>query len=188
MVAVELFRPVGLGELRHIAALDFASFPPRLPEQPIFYPVLDREYAEQIARDWNTKDAASGYVGVVLRFTVSDQVAARYPVHRVGADRHRELQIPAAELESFNAGIEGRLEVVSHYVGREVEGALDPTTGLPIELADLQSDRFVVWRQDDNGNRVRMREGLSLSEAETVVREFEARGHKQMYWVQADPR
>jgi hypothetical protein len=41
----------------------FRQFPPRLSTQPIFYPVLSLEYAEQIARDWNTTDAASGYAG-----------------------------------------------------------------------------------------------------------------------------
>jgi hypothetical protein len=49
--------------------LDLIESTPRLDWQPIFYPVLNREYAVQIARDWNTKDAASGYVvGYVLRF------------------------------------------------------------------------------------------------------------------------
>ncbi|MEP0852893.1 MULTISPECIES: hypothetical protein [Cyanophyceae] len=46
-----------------IAESGYTAFPPRLPYQPIFYPVLTEAYAVQIARDWNTKDAASGYVG-----------------------------------------------------------------------------------------------------------------------------
>jgi len=28
------------------------ALPPRLPEQPLFYPVLTEEYAVKIARDW----------------------------------------------------------------------------------------------------------------------------------------
>jgi hypothetical protein len=36
--------------------------PPRLPEQPIFYPVLNEEYAPMIARDWNVKQSGTGYV------------------------------------------------------------------------------------------------------------------------------
>lgn len=50
-----LYRPVGIKELELIALSDWAAFPPRLPHQPIFYPVLNFQYAAQIARDWNTK-------------------------------------------------------------------------------------------------------------------------------------
>ena len=37
-------------------------FPPRLPEQPIFYPVVNEDYAIKIARDWNVPDSGVGYV------------------------------------------------------------------------------------------------------------------------------
>ena len=50
-----LFRPVGQEELELIRQSEFKAFPPRLPEQPIFYPVLSEAYATQIARDWNAK-------------------------------------------------------------------------------------------------------------------------------------
>jgi hypothetical protein len=62
-----LFRPVGQREYELIEATGFRRFPPRLPEQPFFYPVTNAEYATQIARDWNTKDEASGWTGYVLR-------------------------------------------------------------------------------------------------------------------------
>jgi hypothetical protein len=48
---VTLFRPVGHKEWELIAQSGFSAFPPRLPEQPVFYPVLNEVYAEQIARD-----------------------------------------------------------------------------------------------------------------------------------------
>ncbi|MCW5960282.1 MAG: hypothetical protein KIS76_08975 [Pyrinomonadaceae bacterium] len=48
---ITLFRPVGKNELALIEESDFTAFPPRLPEQPIFYPVLNENYAIQIARD-----------------------------------------------------------------------------------------------------------------------------------------
>ena len=38
-------------ELALIEASDSRAFPPRLPEQPIFYPVTNEAYAAQIARD-----------------------------------------------------------------------------------------------------------------------------------------
>ncbi len=44
-----LYRPVGEAEMRLIAESGYTAFPPRLPEQPIFYPVLDERYACDIA-------------------------------------------------------------------------------------------------------------------------------------------
>src|SRR5579884_624708 len=66
------------------------AFPPRLPTQPIFYPVLYEEYAVQIARDWNATDAATGYRGCVTRFRVREGFLQNYEVHTVGSSRHRE--------------------------------------------------------------------------------------------------
>jgi len=45
METVVLFRPTGETELALIRDSGWRAFPPRLPEQPIFYPVLDEEYA-----------------------------------------------------------------------------------------------------------------------------------------------
>lgn len=50
---------------------------------------------------------------------------------------------------------------------------------------DKDSKKYVVWRQDDNGNRAVVKDGLTLDEAEKLAKEFEERGHKQMYWVRA---
>lgn len=38
---------------------DGKEFPPRLLDQPFFYPVLNEEYASQIARKWNKDDSNS---------------------------------------------------------------------------------------------------------------------------------
>ena len=114
---VTLFRPVGQKEYELIRDSGFRSFPPRLPHQPIFYPVLNREYAEQIARDWNTKDAASGYVGYVTQFRVRADFVRRYPPKVVGGRVHEELWVPAEELEEFNRNIVGRIEVVAKFEG-----------------------------------------------------------------------
>lgn len=107
-----MFRPVGRFEFEKIQAAGFRAFPPRLPEQPIFYPVTSVEYARQIARDWNTRAADSGQVGIVLRFRVPAEVAAKYPVRTVGHREHAELWVPAEELEALNASIVGVIEVV----------------------------------------------------------------------------
>jgi hypothetical protein len=112
-----LYRPVGEKELVLIRASGFRAFPPLLPEQPIFYPVLTEDYAHQIARDWNTRDAASGYVGYVTRFEVPASVLERYPVQTVGARVHQELWIPAEELAAFNTQIIGTIDVIAEYRG-----------------------------------------------------------------------
>ena len=129
-----LFRPVGEAELRLIAASDFRSFPPRLPHQPIFYPVLDREYAVQIARDWNTKDEMSGFAGWITEFDVLDDFVARYPTQVAGAHQHRELWVPAEELAEFNEHIVGKIRVTDAFVGPAFAGRLDPGTHLPTDL------------------------------------------------------
>ena len=110
-----LYRPVGAAELALIEASGFAAFPPRLAHQPIFYPVLDEAYAVQIARDWNTRDAASGHVGCVTRFRVRSDFLARYPVRTVGASSHREYWVPAEELDDFNRAIVGKIEVIAEF-------------------------------------------------------------------------
>jgi hypothetical protein len=110
-----LFRPVGQAELDLIRDANWRAFPPRLPFQPIFYPVLEEEYAIQIARDWNTRDPNSGYVGYVTRFKVRSVFLTRYPVHQVGAAVHREYWVPAEELTEFNANIVGRIDVIHKF-------------------------------------------------------------------------
>jgi hypothetical protein len=106
--------PEGAGPHR---GLRLARLPPRLPEQPIFYPVLNEEYATQIARDWNAASAATGYRGYVTRFEVRAGFLARYDVHTVGASWHREYWIPAEDLEAFNAAIVGPIEIVATFHG-----------------------------------------------------------------------
>lgn len=112
-----LFRPVGQAELSFIRESGWIAFPPRLPEQPIFYPVLEEDYAVQIARDWNTRD---GGIGFVLRFNVDREYLSRFEVQTVGARNHRELWVPAEELPEFNRHIVGTIEVI-HTFGPSVE-------------------------------------------------------------------
>jgi len=106
------YRPVGPKELALIAASGFREFPPRLPEQPIFYPVLNEEYAGQIAREWNVPASGAGYV---VRFAVRNEFLARYPEQQVGASIHRELWIPAEELAELNRNIVGLIEIIAEY-------------------------------------------------------------------------
>lgn len=115
--ATVLWRPVGQAKLELIEASGWRAFPPRLAHQPIFYPVANEEYAVQIARDWNAKDAASGYVGYVTRSRVRSDFLARYPIGTAGARRHQEYSIPAEEMDAFNAAIAGPIDVVAEFRG-----------------------------------------------------------------------
>ncbi len=114
-VTVILYRPVGQKELDLIRDSGWSAFPPRLSFQPIFYPVLTEDYAIRIARDWNTRDAASDYVGYVTRFQVSADYLSRYPVQTVGSNAHQEYWIPAEDLAEFNANIVGKIEVAAEF-------------------------------------------------------------------------
>jgi hypothetical protein len=107
-----LYRPVGPAEWALIVAADYRAFPPRLPEQPIFYPVLNEAYAMQIARDWNVRDSGAGFV---TRFHVNADFARRYPVQTVGSSVHQELWVPAEELPEFNSHLMGPIELVAEF-------------------------------------------------------------------------
>lgn len=107
-----LYRPVGPRELALIEANGFREFPPRLPEQPIFYPVLNEAYAIQIARDWNVPASGSGFV---TRFNLPTVFLTRYPRKIVGSKIHEELWIPAEDLPEFNRQIVGLIEVIASF-------------------------------------------------------------------------
>jgi len=114
MATITLYRPVGPSELALIEATGWTAFPPRLPEQPIFYPVLSQEYAVQIARDWNVRESSAGFV---TKFAVEAEFVSRYPVRVVGGSLHQELWVPAEELAEFNRHIVGLIEVVASFGG-----------------------------------------------------------------------
>jgi hypothetical protein len=110
--SVTLWRPVGPAELALIHASGMRAFPPRLPEQPIFYPVLSEEYATRIARDWNVRASGKGYV---TRFRVTKEFLDKYEVHEAGGKAHREYWIPADDLADFNAALVGKIEVIAEF-------------------------------------------------------------------------
>jgi len=113
---ITLYRPVGTQELALIEAARWQAFPPRLPEQPIFYPVTNEAYAAQIARDWNARhnDDKRGYV---IRFAVRADFLGNYERKIVGRREHEEFWIPAEDLPAFNAAIVGLIEVVAEFEG-----------------------------------------------------------------------
>ena len=128
MSTITLFRPVGPKELELIAASGWHEFPPRLPEQPIFYPVLNEDYAVQIARDWNVPESGAGFV---TRFCVNAEFAARYPVKTVGAAVHQELWVPAEELAEFNRNIVGLIEVIADRKSTRLNSSHSSVSRMP---------------------------------------------------------
>ena len=110
-----LWRPVGRNELRLIEDSGMCRFPPRLPEQPIFYPVLNFEYAEKTARDWNSTDERHGHVGYVTQFDVATSHLSKYEPQQAGGQTILEYWIPAEELAEFNDAIRGDIRVVAEY-------------------------------------------------------------------------
>ena len=111
---VTLYRPVGSKELAKIEASGGKMFPPRFPEQPIFYPVTNEAYARQIARDWNTKTTDDG-LGHVVRFSVKAEHVALYDRKVVGGREHEEIWVPAEALDAFNAAIVGQIEKIATF-------------------------------------------------------------------------
>jgi hypothetical protein len=109
---VTLWRPTGPAELALVEASGWRQWPPRLPDQPIFYPVLNEEYATMIARDWNVKHSGSGYV---TRFDVRRDFLDKYETHQVGGRTIVEYWIPAEDLPELNASIVGRIQVTAEY-------------------------------------------------------------------------
>jgi hypothetical protein len=109
---VTLWRPVGPRELKLIEESGMRAFPPRLPEQPIFYPVLSEEYAIKIARDWNVPASGAGFV---TRFQVARSFLGRYTPQQAGGRAHLEYWIPASELRAFNNAIVGQIEVIAEF-------------------------------------------------------------------------
>ncbi len=57
---VTLYRPAGPKELALVEQSGFTRWPPRLQEQPIFYPVTNEEYAIEIAANGMLTTRATG--------------------------------------------------------------------------------------------------------------------------------
>ncbi len=119
---ITLYRPIGLKELEQIIASNFSKFPPRLEWQPIFYPVMNEEYACEIALKWNTTDEFSGFSGYVTKFEMDADYIEKFEVQNVGGDIHNELWVPSEEMEVFNSKIIGKIEITKTFLGENFKG------------------------------------------------------------------
>ncbi len=107
-----LYRPVNQAELDLIKESGCKKFPPRLPAQPIFYPVMNEAYAIQMAKEWNVPAYGVGYVTC---FAVDSEYLKKFKVENVGGDIHNELWVSAGELEMFNNHIIGQIAVTKVF-------------------------------------------------------------------------
>ena len=162
-----LFRPVGVHELALIWDTGVREFPPRLPHQPVFYPVVNVEYARQIARDWNTKGAKSGFAGYVTSFRVDSEYLSSFEVHIVGSSEHAEYWIPAESLASFNDAIRGGINVVEGFFGAGFKGqAPERSSWVGLDAVD-QFLALSKMQKEDSVNKKRQlsdnRKGIFLN-------------------------
>ena len=145
-----LYRPVGLQEVELIYDSGMEAFPARLPQQPIFYPVLQLDYARQIASDWNAKSRQSA--GYVTEFKVEDEYIGQFEKHTVGSSQHEEFWIPAEELEEFNKHITGHIKVLEAYFGDSFEGFVPEQFGLggknAVEQFTLLANSYIYKRME----------------------------------------
>ena len=191
---MRLWRPVGLNELRLIYESGLQAFPPRLPDQPIFYPVLNLDYAKEIARKWNT--ARAPFAGYVTEFEVADALADRYDRQVVGGRQHEELWVPAEGLPQFNAAIDPPIRVVAAYFGEGFEGEV-PAEGclagktapqqLPL-LSKLLSEAFQGFEMEITANHAAV--FLNFAFWEHSSKEAENRsiiGAIEQTWLSAFP-
>src|SRR5688572_15061063 len=145
-----LYRPVGLEELALIYDSGMKAFPARLPQQPIFYPVLSLEYARQIASDWNAKSGKSA--GYVTQFKVEDEYIGKFEKHQVGGSQHQEFWIPAEQIEEFNKHIVGHIKVLEAHFGDAFQGFVPEGFALQgknaIEQFTLLANSYLYKRMD----------------------------------------
>jgi hypothetical protein len=104
------------------------AFPRGLLEQPIFYPVLVEEYADQIARTWNTKDEP--FAGYVLEMEIPDNYAGCFTPRTVGGSTYRELWVPAKRLTEFNVHLTRAITVRRAFFGSKYRGHVPEKSGL----------------------------------------------------------
>ncbi|WP_435524528.1 ADP-ribosylation/crystallin J1 [Chryseobacterium indoltheticum] len=119
MKTITLYRPVGEKEMILIIESNYKKFPPRLEWQPIFYPVLNEDYASEIAEKWNTRDEAGNYLGFVTQFEVLEEEVNKYPAQNVGVRNHNELWVSSEELDNFNEAIVGNIKVTKVFMGKD---------------------------------------------------------------------
>jgi hypothetical protein len=173
---MKLFRPVGLYEMTKILDSKCIEFPKRLEDQPIFYPVLEYSYAKTIAKDWNSKDSFSGYVGFITEFEIGDEYIQTKEIHCVGKQEMLEYWIPAEELNEFNKNIIGKIKIVEAFFGIKYKG-IPPNRTLSLQQGYILNQlQFLDELYHYNG----------MDFSGTVSLEYKIINLNLLYWLKTD--
>lgn len=116
---ITLYRPTGANELELIIDSGMKRYPPRLYWQPIFYPVLNFQYAAEIAERWNMGDEDSDGVGFVTAFEIPEHYFKQFQIQTVGLVHHQELWVPATQLDEFNDAIVNGIRIEKAFIGKK---------------------------------------------------------------------
>ena len=181
MKTTTLYRPVGEKEMILILESNSKKFPPRLEWQPIFYPVLNEDYASEIAEKWNTRDEAGSYLGFVTQFKVLEDEVNKYPAQNVGAKNHNELWVPSEEMDIFNQAIVGNIEVIKVFIGKDFKKPANndienlllkikkltmTNKGMAKDTLDILAKKYYI---NENNEKINIENELQISKKETVL-------------------
>ncbi|GAA4164185.1 hypothetical protein GCM10022217_34360 [Chryseobacterium ginsenosidimutans] len=181
MKTITLYRPVGEKEMILIIESDFRKFPPRLEWQPIFYPVLDENYASEIAEKWNTRDESGNYLGFVTKFEVLEEIVNQYPAQNVGAKNHNELWIPSEDLEKFNQAIVEKIDVIKVFIGDDFKNPTNTdienlllkikkltmtNKGMAKETLEILAKKYYI---NEDNEKINIENELEICKKETVL-------------------
>jgi hypothetical protein len=169
-----IYRPIGHKELELICQAGLRAFPPRLPEQPIFYPVLNARYAREIAEGWNAK--SDTYAGYITRFNIDDGYSQKFQRQIVGGKQHEELWIPAEELAELNSNVISHIDIIAAYFGDAFIGS-PPDRGFANKLAN--ADEYLQMLLDTF-------EYNSMDFRAAVVMNYRSVFCNYAYWKQRD--
>ena len=180
---VTLWRPTDPKELALVEASGWREWPPRLPGQPIFYPVLNEEYAAKIARDWSGHPEMAGPSGN----PGGSGLHNRSPLPPTGRDARPGIAPPPAGSAPTGPGSvrpsRARSQLLAWRGLLEIQAAMLPTleaemqrqTGLTLSEFDVL---YQLWRVPDKKHRMG---GLARAVLVTaggltrIVRRLEAR-------------
>ena len=126
------------------------AFPARLPQQPIFYPVLQLAYARQTASDWNAKNGQ--FAGYVTQFKMEEDYIGQFEPHTVGNSEYQEFWISAEKMEEFNRHIIGHIKVLEAHFGDAFQGFVPEAFGLQgknaVEQFTLLANSYLYKRME----------------------------------------
>jgi len=172
-----LWRPTGPSEWDLVVASGFRRWPPRLPERPIFYPVLNEDYAVRIARDWNASRSrgSSGSLGVCPDLVTALPVS-RWAFHTLSM-RKALAPLPASEIAATMDELEsliressgGRVELARRSIdgGRVLDTSVVPTNARARPMSIVAEQVLIVgvggpWRSREFGYDERSKEKARL--------------------------